>query len=417
TTVYFNNPLWLQLLLSPMKEESRNWRPSLNVDTELLEHEETEVMGFNIPATAPEETNYNVPAEEIVIQESSVTEEAISEQKPETGSAPQHSEPLVQEIMDRLRGNIHESDNPEASASMPPPLPSERAAQEAAPADPVISEVLDRLREQIHQADIHEYPESETAAAIETVATDMPAPSSPVIEAEAIKTDYFSPVEAGTGQPVTESEQPAAETAKPAEAPVEEEPVSHEPVFFVHAPVEPGLPEPAAEVVVTEPVIAEPTEPAEIAIEGTQPQEDDLAPIPSLKVIIETPMAKNDMLFEPYHTIDYFASQGIRLDKLEPHPQDKLGRQLRSFTEWLKSMKKLPQASIEKALGENEESAVVAAATHSIEGKEVITEAMAEVFEKQGMRDRAIEIYRKLSLLNPSKSAYFADRINRLKYS
>jgi len=132
---------------------------------------------------------------------------------------------------------------------------------------------------------------------------------------------------------------------------------------------------------------------------------------------LTTPVAaaEQTFVFEPYHTIDYFASQGIKLDKIDPIPQDKLGRQLKSFTEWLKSMKKLPQVSIEKALAENEESAVVAAASHSIEGKEVITEAMAEVYEKQGLHDKAADIYRKLSLLNPAKSAYFADRINALK--
>ncbi len=47
-------------------------------------------------------------------------------------------------------------------------------------------------------------------------------------------------------------------------------------------------------------------------------------------------------------------------------------------------MKKLPQASIDKILSENEESKVVADAIHSIEKKDVITEAMAEVFEKTG---------------------------------
>ena len=168
------------------------------------------------------------------------------------------------------------------------------------------------------------------------------------------------------------------------------------------------------------PFAAEPVEIADSTVPGPQApdtafQDPDATEPAPFKIIIETPMAQHDMLFEPYHTIDYFASQGIKLDKIDPVPQDKLGRQLKSFTEWLKSMKKLPQVSIEKALAENEESAVVAAASHSIEGKEVITEAMAEVYEKQGMHDKAAGIYRKLSLLNPAKSAYFADRINALK--
>ena len=137
---------------------------------------------------------------------------------------------------------------------------------------------------------------------------------------------------------------------------------------------------------------------------------------PLLRTIIETPASKHDFLFEPYHTVDYFASQGIKLSKLEANSKDKLGRQLKSFTEWLKSMKKLPQASIDKILSENEESKVVADANHSIEKKDVITEAMAEVFEKQGMRNEAAGLYQKLSLLNPAKSAYFAAKIEALKH-
>jgi hypothetical protein len=138
--------------------------------------------------------------------------------------------------------------------------------------------------------------------------------------------------------------------------------------------------------------------------------------MPLLKTIIEMPAASSDTLFEPYHTVDYFASQGIKLSKMEAEPKDKLGRQLKSFTEWLKTMKKLPQVSIDKLLSENEESKVVADAIHSIENKEVITEAMAEVFEKQGMNVKAVEVYEKLSLLNPGKSTYFAAKIAILKH-
>ncbi len=123
----------------------------------------------------------------------------------------------------------------------------------------------------------------------------------------------------------------------------------------------------------------------------------------------------DDLLFEPYHTIDYFASQGININKIEPEPTDRFGKQLKSFTEWLKGMKKLPQASVDTMMAENEESRVVAAAFHSVETKEIITETMAEVFEKQGLKEKALDVYTKLSLQNPSKSAYFASKIEALK--
>jgi hypothetical protein len=47
--------------------------------------------------------------------------------------------------------------------------------------------------------------------------------------------------------------------------------------------------------------------------------------------------------------------------------------------------------------------------------REVVTEAMASVLEKQGKNEKAIELYNKLSFLNPHKSAYFADKIKKLK--
>lgn len=181
--------------------------------------------------------------------------------------------------------------------------------------------------------------------------------------------------------------------------------------------VEPVVPviEPTNDVILPETVINAATSVATGEALVNETVEQTMPGASQEKIIIETPEAKEDLLFEPYHTIDYFASQGIKLDK-DPQPQDKFGRQLKSFTEWLRSMKKLPQADVNKALSENDESQVINAAAHSLDGKAVITEAMAEVFQKQGMHREASEVYRKLSLLNPSKSAYFAAKIEALKH-
>ena len=46
---------------------------------------------------------------------------------------------------------------------------------------------------------------------------------------------------------------------------------------------------------------------------------------------------------------------------------------------------------------------------------DIVSEEIAEIYEKQGLNSQAIEIYRKLSLLNPKKSAYFATRIEKLR--
>jgi hypothetical protein len=116
--------------------------------------------------------------------------------------------------------------------------------------------------------------------------------------------------------------------------------------------------------------------------------------------------------FEPLHTVDYFASQGIKISA--DIMNDKLGKQMRSFTDWLKSMKKLHPGKLPE---QNEviEKIIQSSAEESNADAEVLTEAMAEVLIKQNKQEKAIEMYEKLSLMNPSKSAYFAAKIESLK--
>ncbi len=124
----------------------------------------------------------------------------------------------------------------------------------------------------------------------------------------------------------------------------------------------------------------------------------------------------NEISFEPYHTIDYFASQGIKFIS-EEKPADRFGQQLRSFTDWLKAMKRLPEAEVTKLSDLPSEEKVQQLASHSLNEKEIVTETMAEVWLKQGNKEKAIEIYNKLSLLDPPKSAYFASLAEQLKNS
>lgn len=119
-------------------------------------------------------------------------------------------------------------------------------------------------------------------------------------------------------------------------------------------------------------------------------------------------------VFEPYHTVDYFASQGIK-PAVEEKPKDKFGQQLKSFTEWLKVLKTTPAQQLNNTTEKIAEEQVTTLAVHSIEDRNVETEAMAEVWIKQGQAAKAIAIYHKLSLLNPSKSSYFATLIDSLK--
>jgi hypothetical protein len=155
-----------------------------------------------------------------------------------------------------------------------------------------------------------------------------------------------------------------------------------------------------------EPVVEEKIQ--EQTEEITQPVEPT---IPQIKLSEPAP---NDLTFEPFHTVDYFASQGIKLSR-EDESKDSFGKQLKSFTDWLKTMKRLPVSQMVAQLDTSSENKVKNLAEGSINDTDIVTEAMAEVWVKQGNKQKAIEVYNKLSLLNPSKKTYFAALIEKLK--
>jgi hypothetical protein len=133
--------------------------------------------------------------------------------------------------------------------------------------------------------------------------------------------------------------------------------------------------------------------------------------MPALKI---EPVRDNaGVIFEPFHTVDYFASQGIKF-KDDERPKDRFSAQLKSFTEWLRMMKRIPvtDTTASDSIGEKK---VEQMAEFSVAERHVVTEAMAEVWQKQGNKAKAEDIYRKLSLLDPSKSSYFAMKIEELK--
>ena len=131
------------------------------------------------------------------------------------------------------------------------------------------------------------------------------------------------------------------------------------------------------------------------------------------QISLQTNTAEESVSFEQLHTVDYFLSQGIKISEA-PVTNDKLGNQVKSFTEWLKSMKKIHKEKFAEG-DEQTDKAIQQIAEHSNATAEIVTEAMADVLLKQNKTEKAIEVYQKLSLLNPSKSAYFAAKIDRLK--
>ena len=201
----------------------------------------------------------------------------------------------------------------------------------------------------------------------------------------------------------------------------------HDPLvfeFFISSDrffTEPGIEDDLTDLSTTAP--AQPQEPAIDALEiDHSPEEHSASTFPVTEHIEIQPEpeqpsdkpADEIVAFEPYHTVDYFASQGIKLSQ-EELPKDKFGKQLKSFTEWLRTMKKLPAKEAIKSLDTVTEQKVQHLAEDSVHDADVVTESMAEVWLKQGNKQKALEVYNKLSLLNPSKKAYFAAKIDHLK--
>jgi hypothetical protein len=165
---------------------------------------------------------------------------------------------------------------------------------------------------------------------------------------------------------------------------------------------------PSVQVITAEPVEVKETQPAKFQPFYTVYTKEEVAAEPSVETNHTEPV-----LFQPLYTTDYFASQGIKLSD-EVLPTDKLGVQLKSFTEWLKTMKKVHPERMTQP-DQHADEKIQTLAERSNYEQEVVTEAMAEVLIRQGSKQKAIEVYEKLSLLSPAKSVYFAAKIEQLK--
>ena len=114
----------------------------------------------------------------------------------------------------------------------------------------------------------------------------------------------------------------------------------------------------------------------------------------------------------PYHTVDYFASLGIKINM--ENEKDELSLKVKSFTAWLKTMKRL-QPGPETVTVKDIQSILNTQNDKENQPEAILTEAMAEVYLKQGLREKAIDVYNKLSLQNPLNSHKFADKISQIK--
>ncbi len=156
---------------------------------------------------------------------------------------------------------------------------------------------------------------------------------------------------------------------------------------------------------------------------------------------------QTEPIFSPVSSEDYFMQQGIKISGEMPQQVDELiaaqvdARDkslmvMMSFTEWLlhfkhSSDKQKSEAEDQKAVKtmwqkeklaaaleeENDEipENVFEMAVNSITREEgLASESLADIYIKQGKYDKAVEMYRKLSLRNPQKNAYFARKIEEI---
>lgn len=162
----------------------------------------------------------------------------------------------------------------------------------------------------------------------------------------------------------------------------------------------------------------------------------------------------SDIIAEPIAANEYFLQEGIKvsseLPELDQLPQsinihaddadsriDQSLMVVMSFSEWLnylhnKTKKSKEEEADKRALQsswrrqklaaaieeENEDipDQVFEMAVNSIVANEdVVSEALAEVYVLQRKIQKAIDMYRKLSLQNPEKSVYFAHKIENLQ--
>jgi hypothetical protein len=375
TNLYFSNPFWLQWLLQNEAEEQKPAytrtappvytpveEPVIDEETALITiQEEPPVAAAEAPAAPEKPEMTNGP---VIVEEPGAAEELPS--------APlSASESLLQSLAEarELRQSLVQMNQvDDQTIPIPEESPEELIDEELAP----------------------DYEAADFEKAREAIAGRIAAAAS---EASGMQ---FS---ASAESPV----QPSSESVSESVVLLSSEGASGLPVIqSSEAPLEsPAVPA---------------TETPEAAASASQSGSGtSVSPeAPTAIVSHATALAEPIVMFEPYHTIDYFASVGIKFVQDE-NPSDKLGKQLKSFTEWLKVMRKLPQKNQEIVPDVAAEHQIQAIAAHSIKGKEILTETMAEVLVKQGMREKAVEVYHKLSLLNPDKSAYFATKIEQLK--
>ncbi|RPE05630.1 hypothetical protein EGT74_24965 [Chitinophaga lutea] len=143
---------------------------------------------------------------------------------------------------------------------------------------------------------------------------------------------------------------------------------------------------------------------------------------------MDTPEEETTLTFQPLYTEDYFAYKKLKDPNSAEMMNDKAAAEMRSFTDWLRELKDSFAGKATKdwyhqqlnKLYEDDEpevsERVEKMAIESITlNDDIVSETLAEIWVRQHQHGKAIAVYQKLSLLNPDKNAYFAQKIKDLQ--
>jgi hypothetical protein len=293
---------------------------------------------------------------------------------------------------------------------------------------------------EVYEAPAYEVRESEAPAyeAPDYEVRESEAPAYEARESEAPAYEapaYEAPVEETLAYEAKSSESPAYE-APAAEAQEEITTFTSDDELTVtpdNVTVTPGEPElepevlqeqikEAAQEMVPEPIIVASDLP--VAITGEEAEE----PIKIFPLDMPALEDNSTLTFQPLYSDDYFAYKRLKDPEKADDLNEKGKAEMKSFTSWLKEMKSSfadkaskdwyrQQINISYQDADPEVSeAVEKMAMNSITlNNDMVTETLAEIWAKQRQYNTAILIYQKLSLLNPGKSAYFAQKIKELQ--
>jgi tetratricopeptide (TPR) repeat protein len=183
----------------------------------------------------------------------------------------------------------------------------------------------------------------------------------------------------------------------------------------------PAEPEPEITAAASEPVMEEVAPDA-----GRIATADEEEPIKIFP--LEIPEEETTLTFQPLYTDDYFAYKRLKEPERAEDLNEKGMAEMKSFTEWLREMKDDFAQKASKdwyhqqlhRIYEDEDpevsETVEKMAMESITlNDDIVSETLAEIWARQHQYQTAIQIYQKLSLLNPNKSTYFAQKIQELR--